>query len=863
MIIEPIAVCPCASMTGRKRDICQGHGGLPLATVNAYRERWGLAPLTELPDRPTIVREPKPRRTSGCGACGKRSVFDRAKKLAEATLRHAADGFKPTPADALIFRQSQCNGCPLRDNDTCTACGCTLTANMLNNGKLAWRSEACPAGKWHRQADRYRPLVNPVRNLIFHVYPLRGAEWNWHWHLNHIRSAVHWFNGKIVIAVVTGPNLAPPDEVMRMLDEIEVEWIIRENSSLGETVTHLDLLRAVQTDDQNVITLRGHTKGVTHRDGDFSQEWASMLWESCLDVPAVEDALASHVFAGPLMSHESLVRRKQYTHFFAGTFYWFRNAGLFARDWEQIEPQRWWPEAFPGAICKADESACLLHDFVKNASFGEAYFKREIKSSWSVWKDARDGQRPIRPQTESKLEDITTTYTEGVTLITPTGDRREAFELCELWMSRQTYRGPLQWIVVDDGVTSTPATRSQQYIRRTPQAWHTLTDNLRAALPLVRHDKILIIEDDEWYHPQYIERMSDWLEPDQLTGTGIARYYWPRETRYREFPHHTHASLCRTGFRSELIPAVLDCCKTRDPSVDLRLWSSIQGTRHDLDQPLVVGMKGMPGRKSGGGKPSEGISDHDLSKLTEWIGGDVEHYLPVLPKSWHPERAKSEKIVIYTVVLDGYDPIKPPVCVNKNVRYVAITDGKAPAPWEVMRPPASRLSIRHRSRQLKIMAHELFPDADWTIYCDGQLQMVCDPLQLLAECGAWDRGLNSDLFVFRHHDRDCIFDEISAVIRVHRDTARNTAKQAERYKRMGIAPHSGLYLGGMLIRRGQNACREFNEAWWKEVSTGSYRDQISLPVALMESSVTFTAMPMMWWTHFFARHKHLKPSVAK
>jgi hypothetical protein len=36
-----------------------------------------------------------------------------------------------------------------------------------------------------------------------------------------------------------------------------------------------------------------------------------------------------------------------------------------------------------------------------------------------------------------------------LTLITCTADRPEAFQLCERWMARQTYRGSIQWIVAD------------------------------------------------------------------------------------------------------------------------------------------------------------------------------------------------------------------------------------------------------------------------------------------------------------------------------------------------------------------------------------------------------------------------------
>lgn len=47
-----------------------------------------------------------------------------------------------------------------------------------------------------------------------------------------------------------------------------------------------------------------------------------------------------------------------------------------------------------------------------------------------------------------------------IVLITPTGARKNQFELCMRWMLRQTYQGNVVWIIVDDPVpvTAVPVT---------------------------------------------------------------------------------------------------------------------------------------------------------------------------------------------------------------------------------------------------------------------------------------------------------------------------------------------------------------------------------------------------------------------
>ena len=60
------------------------------------------------------------------------------------------------------------------------------------------------------------------------------------------------------------------------------------------------------------------------------------------------------------------------------------------------------------------------------------------------------------------------TYKEGVTLLTPTGDRQIALSRCEFYMKRQSYSGPLQWLVADDGWPWSRLTAGQEHLQRQP-----------------------------------------------------------------------------------------------------------------------------------------------------------------------------------------------------------------------------------------------------------------------------------------------------------------------------------------------------------------------------------------------------------
>jgi hypothetical protein len=217
-----------------------------------------------------------------------------------------------------------------------------------------------------------------------------------------------------------------------------------------------------------------------------------------------------------------------------------------------------------------------------------------------------------------------------LTLITCTGARPEAFALCERWMQRQTYKGELQWIVVDDGPEPTPMTHGQLAVRPQPR-WSpgaiTLSRNMLAALPLVLGAKVLFIEDDDYYGPQYLESMSHALDRAALAGQIPARYYNVRSRQYRVIDNVRHASLCQTGIRAEVLQKLELACRAENRFIDLRLWRENQG---EVAEALgSLGIKGLPGRPGigiGHSPSARWIADTDGSWLRNAIGEDAAAY---------------------------------------------------------------------------------------------------------------------------------------------------------------------------------------------------------------------------------------------
>lgn len=245
-----------------------------------------------------------------------------------------------------------------------------------------------------------------------------------------------------------------------------------------------------------------------------------------------------------------------------------------------------------------------------------------------------------------------------ITAITPTGDRPLAFRLCREWMANQTRR-PDQWIIVNDG-NDRPTEEDIAWfnrnipgsvmVRREPGGSDpliTLNLNLKAALPYITGDKILIIEDDEYYAPGYVAEMARRLDSHEVVGICRSKYYHLPTGGYETYGNVRHASLAETGFRASFLPTFESLLQTKDGPrwLDDLMWTHIKATEGkpgkvnsllfvDDKTPLYVGIKGLPGRNGiGSGHKTTMYHVHDgadRAQLRAWVPGDYQVYLDVL-----------------------------------------------------------------------------------------------------------------------------------------------------------------------------------------------------------------------------------------
>ena len=224
----------------------------------------------------------------------------------------------------------------------------------------------------------------------------------------------------------------------------------------------------------------------------------------------------------------------------------------------------------------------------------------------------------------------------NVTILTPTGGRPRSFALLAHMLSRQTYRGAIRWIVVDDVEPMTPLPDVRDGIKlihvRPSPPWefrkNTQHRNLLAGLEAYEGGDLLICEDDDHYVPEYVAQMVQWLEKHDLVGEGCARYYNVPHRRWHVHKNTEHASLCETGMRESVVDEFRNAIRRRTQYIDVDLWGCKVNKCVMPNIGLCVGIKGMPGRAGigSGHRPDFGTPDPEGKKLREWIGNEADWY---------------------------------------------------------------------------------------------------------------------------------------------------------------------------------------------------------------------------------------------
>lgn len=237
-----------------------------------------------------------------------------------------------------------------------------------------------------------------------------------------------------------------------------------------------------------------------------------------------------------------------------------------------------------------------------------------------------------------------------IVLLTPTGARPEQFRMCMTWMARQTYPDEVTWIIIDDAIPRT----TNEIIDTFRENWHivkinpipswqrgqnTQSRNITAGIAYIESltsvKAIFIIEDDDFYKPNYLERMMQRFGTFKVLGEMNTVYYNVYYRNYFVNRNTSHSSLFQIAFIPEMLPLFKTCLNER--FMDFKFYEKLHAQgyvqRGEIgffnENNLSVGMKGMPGRAgigAGHGRLMNMLPDPSLIYLKQIIGDDAKYY---------------------------------------------------------------------------------------------------------------------------------------------------------------------------------------------------------------------------------------------
>lgn len=216
-----------------------------------------------------------------------------------------------------------------------------------------------------------------------------------------------------------------------------------------------------------------------------------------------------------------------------------------------------------------------------------------------------------------------------------------------------------------------------------------------------------------------------------------------------------------------------------------------------------------------------------------------------------------KKYCIYTAIFGGKDELKEVPYPEKNVDYICFTDQeKNFSTWEIVTVPLLFENPRMSAKIFKILPHLFVRNYEYTLWIDGAFELKDFKFKNLVGKHLNDSGLALCI----HPERNCIYDEANVCISRNLDNEERIHKQIERYKEEGYPSNNGLSACGFLLRRTNDPkVVTFDNMWWKEIISGSSRDQLSFNYVAWKLKYGFETINQSYWDNEYVKWiNHLK-----
>lgn len=222
---------------------------------------------------------------------------------------------------------------------------------------------------------------------------------------------------------------------------------------------------------------------------------------------------------------------------------------------------------------------------------------------------------------------------------------------------------------------------------------------------------------------------------------------------------------------------------------------------------------------------------------------------------------KVQKIAVYTCITGNYDELKEidKKLLEKDIDYYCFTNNKniKSNTWKIIYIEDFSLTNHMLNRKIKMLGHELINNYDILVWIDGNVSLKKKITTFLKE----QCNLEKYPFcAFKHPDRNCIYDEATACVRLKKDKKDIIVKQMEFYKKDNYPRNNGLCEMAIFVKKPKDRkVIETMKLWYEMLNKYSKRDQLSFMWCVTKTSLDIEILPLIVNDNkYFSRISHFK-----
>lgn len=145
---------------------------------------------------------------------------------------------------------------------------------------------------------------------------------------------------------------------------------------------------------------------------------------------------------------------------------------------------------------------------------------------------------------------------------------------------------------------------------------------------------------------------------------------------------------------------------------------------------------------------------------------------------------------------------------------------------------------RRNAKVYKILPFTFLPEYDYYFWVDSTHILEKNPFEVI------DKYLiDSDVAVFKHPERNCIYSEGKIVVDIKYDHPNLVEDQLDFYRDIGYPENNGLYELPVRVQRNTELTRRMGWMWWEQICMFSSRDQISFPFVCNQLGIKPSILP--------------------